>query len=54
MSESEAVTPESVDKLTSQPDIDDALVGGALLYSAKFSRIINFQTVKIVYYGMEN
>mmetsp|Transcript_26576 Transcript_26576/g.56148 ORF Transcript_26576/g.56148 Transcript_26576/m.56148 type:complete len:285 (+) Transcript_26576:80-934(+) len=38
-----SVTPESVDDLMSQPDIDGALVGGASLDSAKFSRIINFQ-----------
>jgi len=37
------VTPESVDELMAQPDIDGCLVGGASLDSAKFSRIINFQ-----------
>ena len=40
-----SVTPESVDELMSQPDIDGALVGGASLDSAKFGRIINFKTV---------
>lgn len=39
-----SVTPDSVDELMSQPDIDGALVGGASLDSAKFSRIINFKT----------
>lgn len=38
-----SVTPESVDELMSQPDIDGALVGGASLDSEKFARIINFQ-----------
>ncbi len=38
-----SVTPESVDELMAQPDIDGALVGGASLDSAKFGRIINFQ-----------
>jgi triosephosphate isomerase len=40
-----SVTPESVDELMSQPDIDGALVGGASLDSAKFGRIINFKPV---------
>jgi len=38
-----SVTPESVDDLMTQPDIDGALVGGASLDVEKFSRIINFQ-----------
>ncbi|KAL9186905.1 hypothetical protein ACHAXT_010625 [Thalassiosira profunda] len=38
-----SVTPESVDDLMSQPDIDGALVGGASLDSEKFGRIINFK-----------
>lgn len=38
-----SVTPDSVDDLMSQPDIDGALVGGASLDSEKFSRIINFK-----------
>jgi len=37
-----SVTPESVDDLMQQPDIDGALVGGASLDATKFSRIINF------------
>jgi triosephosphate isomerase (TIM) len=37
-----SVTPESVDALLAQPDIDGALVGGASLDAAKFGRIINF------------
>eukprot|EP00978_Attheya_sp_CCMP212_P038240 scaffold187793_cov55-Attheya_sp.AAC.2 len=38
-----SVTPDSVDELMSQADIDGALVGGASLDSEKFGRIINFQ-----------
>lgn len=38
-----SVSPESVDDLMKQPDIDGALVGGASLDSDKFGRIINFQ-----------
>jgi len=38
-----SVTPESVDELMAQPDIDGALVGGASLDSEKFGRILNFQ-----------
>jgi triosephosphate isomerase len=38
-----SVTPESVDELMAQPDIDGALVGGASLDSKKFARIINFK-----------
>jgi triosephosphate isomerase len=38
-----SVTPESVDELMAQPDIDGALVGGASLDSSKFGRIINFK-----------
>mmetsp|Transcript_33730 Transcript_33730/g.60708 ORF Transcript_33730/g.60708 Transcript_33730/m.60708 type:complete len:285 (-) Transcript_33730:252-1106(-) len=38
-----SVTPDSVDELMSQPDIDGALVGGASLDSEKFARIINFK-----------
>ena len=40
-----SVSPESVDELMVQPDIDGALVGGASLSGSKFSRIINFQPV---------
>jgi triosephosphate isomerase (TIM) len=39
-----SVTPESVDSLMAQPDIDGALVGGASLDAGKFGRIINFHT----------
>ena len=38
-----SVSPESVDELMGQPDIDGALVGGASLDAAKFSRIINYE-----------
>jgi len=38
-----SVSPESVDGLMSQPDIDGALVGGASLDATKFGRIINFE-----------
>jgi triosephosphate isomerase len=38
-----SVTPDSVDELMAQPDIDGALVGGASLDSTKFARIINFK-----------
>jgi triosephosphate isomerase len=41
-----SVTPESVDDLMNQPDIDGALVGGASLDKDKFGRIINFKTVQ--------
>ncbi len=39
-----SVSPESVDDLMSQPDVDGALVGGASLDVEKFARIINFRT----------
>lgn len=38
-----SVTPDSVDELMAQPDIDGALVGGASLDSEKFGRIVNFK-----------
>lgn len=38
-----SVTPDSVDELMAQPDIDGALVGGASLDASKFARIINFE-----------
>jgi triosephosphate isomerase len=38
-----SVSPDTVDELMSQPDIDGALVGGASLDIEKFSRIINFK-----------
>ena len=37
-----SVTPESVDELMAQPDIDGCLVGGASLDGEKFGRILNF------------
>ena len=40
-----SVTPESVDELMSQPDIDGCLVGGASLVADKFARICNFNRV---------
>jgi triosephosphate isomerase len=43
-----SVTPDSVDDLMSQPDIDGALVGGASLDINKFGRIINFKTAVLV------
>uniref|UniRef100_A0A7S4TA46 Triosephosphate isomerase n=3 Tax=Ditylum brightwellii TaxID=49249 RepID=A0A7S4TA46_9STRA len=41
-----SVTPESVDGLMDQPDIDGCLVGGASLFADKFARICNFQKVE--------
>jgi len=38
-----SVTPDSVDNLMAQPDIDGCLVGGASLDAEKFDRIINFK-----------
>lgn len=38
-----SVSPDSVDDLMAQPDIDGALVGGASLDATKFGRIINYQ-----------
>jgi triosephosphate isomerase len=38
-----SVTPESIDELMVQPDIDGVLVGGASLDPTKFGRIINFE-----------
>jgi triosephosphate isomerase (TIM) len=38
-----SVTPDSIDVLMAQPDIDGALVGGASLDATKFGRIINYQ-----------
>lgn len=37
-----SVTPDSVDKLMAQPEIDGCLVGGASLDADKFGRIINY------------
>ena len=39
-----SVTPESIDDLMAQEDIDGCLVGGASLDATKFGRIINFET----------
>lgn len=38
-----SVTPDSVDELMAQPEIDGCLVGGASLVADKFGRIINFE-----------
>uniref|UniRef100_A0A7S3PY81 Triosephosphate isomerase n=1 Tax=Chaetoceros debilis TaxID=122233 RepID=A0A7S3PY81_9STRA len=37
-----SVTPDSVDELMAQPEIDGCLVGGASLDAEKFGRIINY------------
>lgn len=39
-----SVTPETVDNLMAQPDLDGALVGGASLKAPSFVRIARFQT----------
>jgi triosephosphate isomerase len=38
-----SVTPDSVDELMAQPEIDGCLVGGASLVAEKFGRIINYK-----------
>merc|ERR1712150_415456 len=38
-----SVSPESIDELMGQSDVDGALVGGASLDGDKFSRIINYK-----------
>ena len=38
-----SVSPDSVDGIMAQPDVDGALVGGASLNAESFGRIINFQ-----------
>lgn len=38
-----SVTPENIDELMAQPDIDGALVGGASLKAYSFARIVNFR-----------
>lgn len=38
-----SVKPSNVDQLLSEPDVDGALVGGASLDAADFSRIVRFQ-----------
>ena len=40
-----SVTPENVDALMAEPDLDGSLVGGASLKPESFLRIINFQAV---------
>jgi len=37
-----SVTPDSVDELMAQPEIDGCLVGGASLSAEKFGRIVNY------------
>lgn len=39
-----SVSPDSIDELMTQEDIDGVLVGGASLDAGKFGRIINFET----------
>lgn len=41
-----SVTPETIDELMQQPDIDGALVGGASLTAKSFARIVAFNRVK--------
>jgi hypothetical protein len=38
-----SVTPDSVDELMSQPEIDGCLVGGASLVAESFGRIVNYE-----------
>lgn len=38
-----SVTPDNIDELMREPDIDGALVGGASLDARSFARIVNFQ-----------
>ena len=38
-----SVTPDSVDELMAQPEIDGCLVGGASLVADSFGRIINYE-----------
>ena len=38
-----SVTPDSVDDLMAQSDIDGCLVGGASLFADKFASIVNFK-----------
>ncbi len=40
-----SVTPENVDELMAQADIDGALVGGASLKIESFARVVGFETV---------
>ncbi len=38
-----SVTPDNIDSLMAEPDIDGALVGGASLKADSFARIVNFE-----------
>jgi triosephosphate isomerase len=38
-----SVTPENIQRLMNQPDIDGALVGGASLKAESFSKIVRFK-----------
>lgn len=38
-----SVKPDNIDEIMAQPEIDGALVGGASLQPASFSRIVNYQ-----------
>ena len=42
-----SVSPESIDGLMTQPDVDGALVGGASLDAAKFANIINYEDAAV-------
>lgn len=42
-----SVSPDSIDQLMAQPDVDGVLVGGASLDASKFNRIINFQPATV-------
>ena len=43
-----SVSPDSVDGLLEQPDIDGGLVGGASLDATSFGRIINYETADVL------
>ncbi|KAK3280631.1 hypothetical protein CYMTET_11542 [Cymbomonas tetramitiformis] len=43
-----SVTPESIDVIMREPDVDGVLVGGASLMADKFSRIIDFSSPLLV------
>ena len=43
-----SVSPDSIDGLMAQPDIDGALVGGASLDATKFGRVINFEEAAVL------
>ena len=42
------MSPDSIDGLMAQPDIDGALVGGASLNAVKFGRVINFEEATVL------